>query len=165
MSPSVTRSYTATRRVSPYLLGNRARRGAVSCLPDPEPDQFEQNEKAKVIVQRGRRNKRALFFVGSLEPLELARRQQRRRRRRSASLDANVDNHPGKDGEEDEDADADGDTDDGEGEGVWPRVFVVPTIVVTELDAEPKMEMVGTRITPEEVERAIGAAFAIGTAI
>ena len=41
---------------------------------------------------------------------------------------------------------------------------MVPTIVVTEPDAEPKMEIVGTRITPEEVERAIGAAFAIGTA-
>ena len=90
----------------------------------------------------------------------------RRKRRRSASLDANADN-PGDDGEEDEaggdidlDADADGDTDD----GVWPGEFIVPTIVITEPDAEPEMERVGTRITPEEVERAIGAAFAIGTA-
>ena len=73
-------------------------------------------------------------------------------------MDGNVDNHPGEGGQEDEDADADGDTDDGE--GVWPSEFVVPTIVVTEPDAEPKMEMVRTRITPEEVERAIGAAFA-----
>ena len=32
---------------------------------------------------------------------------------------------------------------------------MVPTIVVTEPKAEP--EMVGTRITPEEVERVIGA--------
>ena len=103
-------------------------------------------------------------FVGSLEPLLLARRQKHERRRRSASLDANVDN-PGEYGEEDEDADADRDTDDGHGDEFWPGVFVVPTIVVTEQDAEPKMEMVGTRITPEEVERAIGAAFAIGTAV
>jgi hypothetical protein len=36
--------------------------------------------------------------------------------------------------------------------------------VITEPDAEPEMEMAGTRITPEEVERAIGAAFAIGAA-
>ena len=132
-------------------------------LPDPEPDQFERIGKRKRIVRRGRRsNKRTLFFVGSLEPLLLARRQKRRRRR-SASLDGNVDNHPGEDGKGYEDADADGDTDDGDGEGIWPGEFVVPTIVVTEPDAEPKMEMVGTRITPE-VEHAIGAAFAIGTA-
>ena len=36
---------------------------------------------------------------------------------------------------------------------------MIPTIVVTEPDAEP--EMVVVRFTPEEVERAIGAAFAI----
>jgi hypothetical protein len=84
-------------------------------------------------------------------------------------LDANVDD-PGNDGDEDAnpeeagdidlDADTDGDTDD----GVWPGEFVVRTIVITELEAEPEMEIVGTRITPEEVERAIGAAFAIGAA-
>ena len=99
------------------LLGNRSRRGAVSCLPDPEPDQSER--KGKGIARRGRRsNKGTLFFVGSLEPLLLARRQ-RRRRRRSAWLDTKVDKHPGEDGEEYEDADADGDTDDGDGEGMW----------------------------------------------
>lgn len=35
---------------------------------------------------------------------------------------------------------------------------MVPTIVVTESKAEPEMETVGTRIMPEEVERAIGTA-------
>ena len=39
----------------------------------------------------------------------------------------------------------------------------MPTIVITEPDVEPKMETVGMRITLE-VERAIGAAFAIGSA-
>ena len=80
-------------------------------------------------------------------------------------MDANI-NNLGEYGEEGDggDADADADTDDGDGDGIWPGESVVPTIVVTEPDAEPKMEMVGTRITPEEVERAIGAAFAIGTA-
>jgi hypothetical protein len=83
---------------------------------------------------------------------------------------ANAD-HPGDNGDEDAnpeeaggidlDADADGDTD----EGVWPGEFIVPTIVITEPDAEPEMEIVRTRITPEEVERAIGAAFAIGTTV
>ena len=48
----------------------------------------------------------------------------------------------------DEDADAGDD-------GIWPRELLVPTIVVTEPEAEPEMEMevIGTRITPE-VERA-----------
>jgi hypothetical protein len=40
---------------------------------------------------------------------------------------------------------------------------VCGTIVIMGLEAEPEMEIVGMRITPE-VERAIGAAFAIGTA-
>ena len=73
-------------------------------------------------------------------------------------MDNNVDS-PGEDGEENNDADADGDTDD----GIWPGEFVVPTMVVTEPEAEPEMEIVGTSIMPEEVEHAIGAAFAIGT--
>ena len=135
--------------------------GCLVSLPDPEPEQHKQKTiKGKGIARRGRRSsKRVWHFVGSLEPLLLARRKKQQRRRRSASLDADVDN-PGENSEEDDDADADGDTDD----GIWPGELVVPTIVVTEPEAEPEMEMVGTSITPEDVERAIGAAFAIGTA-
>ena len=135
--------------------------GCLVSLPDPEPEQHKQKTiKGKGIARRGRRSsKRVWYFVGSLEPLLLARRKKQQRRRRSASLDADVDN-PDENSEEDDDADADGDTDD----GIWPDELVVPTIVVTEPEAEPEMEMVGTSITPEDVERAIGAAFAIGTA-
>ena len=135
--------------------------GCLVSLPDPEPEQHKQKTiKGKGIARRGcRSSKRVWYFVGSLEPLLLARRKKQQRRRRSASLDADVDN-PGENSEEDDDADADGDTDD----GIWPGELVVPTIVVTEPEAEPEMEMVGTSITPEDVERAIGAAFAIGTA-
>ena len=88
----------------------------------------------------------------------LAREQRRQQRRRSASLDANGGDESEEDkaGNIDFDANVNGDTDD----GIWPAEFMVPTIVVT----EPEMEMVVTRITPEEVGRAIGAAFAIGTA-
>ena len=153
---------TAQTQKHRYVYIGKPRKvwGRLVSLPDPEPDQFERIGKGKGIARRGHRsNKRTLFFVGSLESLLLARRQKRRRRR-SASLDSNVNSHPGEDGEGYEDTCADGDTDDGDGEGIWPGEFVVPTIVVTEPDAEPKMEMVGTRITPEEVERAIGAAFA-----
>jgi hypothetical protein len=141
--------------------------GRLVVLPDPEPDLPEQKTtkgKGKVITRRGRKSKKTRFFVGSLEPLLAAWRQNRRRRRQSASLDADADNPRDDDDEDanpdqgDLDADADGDTDD----GVWPGEFIVPTIVITEPEAEPEMERVGTRITPEEVERAIGAAFAIG---
>jgi hypothetical protein len=137
----------------------------------PDPDQPEQKittkGKGKAIARRGRRGKKTRFFVGSLEPLLAAWKQNRRRRRQSTSMDANAYNpggngdegaNPEEDGNIDLDADADGDTD----EGVWPGEFIVPTIVITEPDAEPEMEMVGTRITPEEVERAIGAAFSVG---
>ena len=40
---------------------------------------------------------------------------------------------------------------------------MIPTIVVTEPGPDP--EMMVARFTPEEVERAIGTAFAIGTAV
>ena len=99
-----------------YMFIGKPRKawGRLVSLPNLEPDR----QKGKGIARRGRRSsKRTLFFVGSLEPLLLARRQKRRRRR-SASLDGNVDKHPGEDGEGYEDADADGDTDDGDGEGV-----------------------------------------------
>ncbi|KAN0136413.1 hypothetical protein V8E53_005781 [Lactarius tabidus] len=141
--------------------------GRFVVLPDPEPDRPEQKTtkgKGKIIPRRGHKSKKTRFFVGSLEPLLAAWRKNRRRRRQSASFDATNADNPGDDDDEggnlegDLDADADGDTDD----GVWPGEFIVPTIVITEPDAEPEMVMVGTRITPEEVERAIGAAFAIG---
>ena len=89
----------------------------------------------------------------------LARSRQKRRRRRSASLGANTDN-PGENDEDSKDADTDGDTDD----GIWSREFVVPTIVVTEPEAGPEMEM-----EDEDYTRGGGAcdwcSFAIGTAV
>ena len=100
---------TAQTQKRRYVFIGKPRKawGRLVSLPDPEPNQFEQKVKGKGIARRGRRsNKRTLFFVGSLEPLLLARRQ-RRRRRRSAWLDTKVDKHPGEDGEEYEDADAD----------------------------------------------------------
>ncbi|KAN0136419.1 hypothetical protein V8E53_005787 [Lactarius tabidus] len=72
--------------------------------------------------------------------------------------DGNEDGNPNEAGGLDLDADADGNTAD----DAWPGEFVVPNIVVTELEVAVP-EMVGTRTTAEDVERAIGAAFAIGT--
>ena len=144
-------------------------------LPDPEPDQPEQNKTAKAkgkatAKARGRRKSKPIrFFVGSLEPLLAARKRRRYNKlRRGSPLNADRDPNAGDDAAEehpvvggDFDVDADADPDD---DGVWPGEYmpVIPTIVVTEPDAEP--EMVVARFTPEEVERAIGAAFAVGNA-
>lgn len=156
-------------------------------LPDPERDQPEQKKTigkgAKAAQARGgrRRGKRTRLFVGSLEPLLVTRRRRKIDRRRSApslplsaARDANAhhigasdddDDDDDDDGNLDEGADADADADD----GVWPGEYVVapaPAVVVVGPEPEPELEpkMVAARITPEEVERAIGAAFAIGAA-
>ncbi|KAH9069575.1 hypothetical protein EDB83DRAFT_2373420 [Lactarius deliciosus] len=126
----------------------------------PEPTQEQQRRQhafngkprktwGRLTARRGRRGKRIQFFVGSLEPLLVARR---RRRRRSESLtpldDDDDDGNLGEGGDADADADAD--------VGIWPGEYVVPV-------PSTQTEEMATRITPEEVERAIGAAFAIGT--
>ncbi|KAH9069513.1 hypothetical protein EDB83DRAFT_2372806 [Lactarius deliciosus] len=143
---------------SAFLQGNKTW-GRLVYLLDPDHDEPEQQKKKTKgkgkMARRGRRGKRIQFFVGSLEPLLVARR--RRRRRRSESLmpfgddgddgDGDEDGNPGVGGDADADADAD--------DGIWPGEYVVS---VPPAQAE---EM--ARITPEEVERAIGAAFAIGT--
>ena len=137
-------------------------------LPDPEPEQKKTtNGKRKTtmaMVRAGRKGKRIRFFVGSLEPL-LAVRRRRRNRRRSASWSALNDARDANSDDGDEDGnnpDEGGDIDvvDADDDGVWPGEYVVPAIVVTEPEPEP--ETAGARITPEEMERAIGAAFAIG---
>ena len=109
--------------------------------------------------------------MGSLEPLLVTGRRWRRKhdhRRRSAlpSLSADHDANASDDGDEDGnpddvDADADADVDADVDDGVWPGEYVVPAIVLTEPEAE--RETVVAKIIPE-VERAIDAAFAIGTA-
>ena len=138
--------------------------GRLVSLPDPEPDQPKAKGKTTAMARGGRKGHKRMF-VGNLEPLLVARKRRKNynRRRRSASPPSDPRNAgAGDDGDEggnldDNDADADADADGDPDDGVWPGEFVVPTIVVTEPDAE-------LRITPEEVERAIGAAFAIGTA-
>ena len=144
-------------------------------LPDPEPDQPDQNKTAKAKATekvRGRRKGEPIrFFVGSIEPLSAARKRRRYKKLRHGSpLNIGRDANPGDDGAEDEHPEEGADVDvnvdaDADNDGVWPGEYMpmIMTIVVAEPDAEP--EMVVARITPEEVERAIGAAFAIGTAV
>jgi hypothetical protein len=88
------------------------------------------------------------MFIGSERPL-LSRRVKRKRHR-SASLIPSAQ----ESGEDADHVDQDAD------EGVWPEEYVValPTGAADDaVDATPIL-----RITPEEVERAIGAAFAVG---
>jgi hypothetical protein len=84
------------------------------------------------------------MYIGNEKPL-LFRRVKSRYRYRSASL------IPGEgDGNEDADPDVDQDAD----EGVWPEEYGVAD---GPLDRKSDLSF-----TPEEVERAIGAAFAVG---
>ncbi|KAH8983254.1 hypothetical protein EDB86DRAFT_2967695 [Lactarius hatsudake] len=161
-TPSAPASFTSSsipeptqeqqRRQHAFIGKPRKTWGRFVSLPDSDHDQLaQQKEKTKgkgKMARRGRRGKRIQFFVGSLEPLLVARR---RRRRRSESLtpldDDDEDGNLGEGGDVDADADAD--------DGIWPGEYVVSV-------PSTQAEEVATRITPEEVERAIGAAFAIG---
>ncbi|KAH9036072.1 hypothetical protein EDB84DRAFT_1197633 [Lactarius hengduanensis] len=143
------------RRQHAFIGKPRKMWGRLVSLPDPDHDQLEQQKKKTKrkgkMAGRGCRGKRIRLFVGNLEPLLVARR---RRRRRSESLtplddddDGDEDGNPGEGGDADADADAD--------DGIWPGEYVVSV-------PSAQTEEMATRITPEEVERAIGAAFAIG---
>ena len=159
VSPSAMRSYTATRRTSfpsrnnprpsyhlqhhhlllprhpklrkrkrkssdMSLLGNRARRGAVSGLSRiSSPANTSRNR------ERGRRSREGVVGVASgLYSLSGASSRCYWRAGRSGSEDGAL--RP------------------------WTPMFIIPVSMARR-----------TRITPEEVERAIGAAFAIGTAV
>ena len=101
-------------------------------LPDPEPDQPEQNKTAKAKgkatakARGGSKGKSIRFFVGSLEPLLAARKRRRYNKlRRGSPLSVDRDPNPGDDGAEDEHPDEGGDVDvdvdtDADDDGVWP---------------------------------------------
>ncbi len=165
------------RRQYVFIGKPRKAWGRLVSLPDPEHDQPKGTKgkgKTTTMARGRRRGKRIRLFVGSLEPLLVARRRRKNknRRRLSASLpllsagdDGDEDGNPDEGGDVDVDADADVDAD--VDDGIWPGEYEVPvqpipTIVVTGPVEEAEAEV--ARITPEEVERAIGAAFSIGSA-
>jgi len=121
-------------------------------VPDPEDQRQKQKTKTRFGAGRGRgKRKRVCIrtFIGSERPL-LSRRVKRKRHR-SASLTPSA-RDSGEDAEQGVDQEAD--------EGVWPEEYVVaPATGVADgaVDATSNL-----RITPEELERAIGAAFAVG---
>ncbi|KAH9036066.1 hypothetical protein EDB84DRAFT_1437744 [Lactarius hengduanensis] len=127
------------RRQHGFIGKPRKTWGRLVSLPDPDHDQLEQQKKKT---------------KGKGEGEDGGPGTPGRRRRRSASLtplddddDGDEDGNPGEGGDADADADAD--------DGIWPGEYVVSV-------PSAQTEETATRITPEEVERAIGAAFAIG---
>ncbi|KAH9069494.1 hypothetical protein EDB83DRAFT_437758 [Lactarius deliciosus] len=134
-TPSAPASFTSSsipeptqeqqRRQHAFIGKPRKTWGRLVYLPNPDHDQQEQQKKKTKgkgkMARWGRRGKRIQFFIGSLEPLLVARR---RRRRRSASLtllddddDGDEDGNLGEGGDADADADAD--------DGIWPGEYVV----------------------------------------
>jgi hypothetical protein len=147
--------------------------GRLVSVPDPEEGQQQrknaQQRKRKRAGGRGREH----LFAGSEEPLLLAQKRRRaakkKRRRRqdchspSSSFSASASLPPGSSSPV---RAVDGDVD----EGAWPGEFPMPSpaSVVAAVGSVGKDGGYGDqnlkavlRITPEEVERAIGAAFAV----
>ncbi|KAN0136452.1 hypothetical protein V8E53_005820 [Lactarius tabidus] len=187
----LSRSSTAVFTVSDEPLGNAFLQGKTAhtvtisqptvpppppAMPPPptrhEPTQKEEQLQKKRHVFVGKLLKEWGHIVALPDPnLDQPEQKKPTKGRNSAGalrrFDANCKNL-GDDGDEDGNsdqaggldikADADSDADD----GVWPGEFVVPTVVVKEPEAE--LEMVETRATLEDVERATGAAFATGAA-
>ncbi|KAH9069619.1 hypothetical protein EDB83DRAFT_2582923 [Lactarius deliciosus] len=134
---------------SPAATTTTTTPATITASPIPEPAQKQQQQRKDTDMsgatgkekEKGRegktacRGKRIRLFVGSLEPLLVARR-----RRRSASLTPLDDDD---DGDEDGNLDEGGDA-DATDRGIWPG-YVVPVPSAQEM----------ARITPEEVERAL----------
>jgi hypothetical protein len=156
--------------------------GRLVSIPDPEDQQQPQQPPQKKGKQKRKRKRtagRVRMFAGSEEPLLLLARKKRQRakkmnrRRRldvpppatpTASLPPlPPSSSPMRGGEMDANGDCNADAD----EGVWPGEYMPLTDVVVSPSTMGKnkavfREKAVLRMMPEEVERAIGAAFAVG---
>jgi hypothetical protein len=162
------------KRCRQYVyIGKRPKAwGRLVSIPDPE----EQQQQPRKNGQRGKRKRagrrvRVRLFAGSEEPLLLAQKRQRAKRSlfrqdKPSSPSSAASLPPGSSSpargtygdmmNSDQNAD----------EGVWPGEYEysMPALGVVRKEPEdahqdPKAAL---RITPEEVVRAIGAAFAVG---
>ena len=187
-SPPVSQHHKKRRRYT--YIGKRPKAwGRLVSVPDPEEQQQQRQAQRKKKGPRKRKRAgrvRVRLFVGSEEPLLLARKKQRakrrRRRRRDVSPAAASLSVPtsspvrvaaAADGEVNEEADEE--ADGGLDEGVWPGEYAVPLplgvvaaaaavgkrTTTTMTTTNPNSRAV-LRITPEVVQRAIGAALAVG---
>lgn len=148
--------------------------GRLVSVPDPEEGQRRRRKNAQQRKPKGAGGRgRGRLFAGSEEPLLLARKRQRAakknksRRRQDCSSPSSSFSASLAPGSSSPMRAADGDGD----EGVWPGEFPMPfpASVVAAVGSVGKEGGRGDqdlgavlRITPEEVERAIGAAFAVG---
>jgi hypothetical protein len=135
-----------TRRRQYVFIGKpRKSWGRVVSVPNPEEQQKKTRTRRGAKRGRGKRKRISIrMYIGNEKPL-LFRRVKSRYRHRSASLKPSE-----GDGNEDAGPDVDQDAD----EGVWPEEYGVAD---GSLDLKSDL-----RFTPEEVVRAIGAAFAVG---
>ncbi|KAI0292223.1 hypothetical protein B0F90DRAFT_281454 [Multifurca ochricompacta] len=154
------------RRIHVYIGKQLKAWGRVVLIPEPNEEKQKQKKKARAGRGKGKRTRmRVRLFVGSEEPLLLG--CMGKRQKRSASLALALTSASGV--EDDEDVDVEG-VDEG-CEGVWPGEYAIlpgsvdgppsqPPPSTTDLSSNTQTAL---RITPDEVERAIGAAFAAGT--
>jgi hypothetical protein len=163
-SPSLPPAKPKKRRY--VYVGKRLKAwGRLVSVPDPE-EQLQKKGKTQRGAGRGGgkrgRTVRVRLFAGSEEPLFLARKRRKKRkddRESSVPLPLQPSSPMSKGGipNSDENVDADADVD----EGVWPGEIVTPAGAPA---VESKVEDFGSVwITPDELERAISAAFAVGT--
>jgi hypothetical protein len=137
------------RRRHVFIGKPRKSWGRLVSVPDPEKQQKKTNTRRGARRGNGKRKRvRVRMFIGSEKPL-FSRRVKKRHR--FASLTPN-ELDCGENADQDVDQDAD--------EGVWPGEYVVPQPAgVVDGAVDPKTLL---RITPEDVESAIVAAFAVG---
>ncbi|KAH9963612.1 hypothetical protein BC827DRAFT_1193088 [Russula dissimulans] len=164
-APSATTTAKPKKRRYVYIGKRRKAWGRLVSVPDPE-EQLQKKGKTLRCMGRGRgkrgRAVRVRLFAGSEEPLSSARKRRERRNQRDLSVPLLPSSPVRKDGipNSDENVDVDADAD----EGVWPGEIVVPPgVLAVETAVEDKVDDFGSVwITPEVLERAIGAAFAVG---
>ena len=157
-TPSLPPAKSKKRRY--VYIGKRLKAwGRLVSVPDPE-EQLQKGKTQRGVGRgRGRRGRsvRVRLFAGSEEPLLLARKRRKRKDRRNSSVPLQP-SSPVRIPNSDENVDADADVD----EGVWPGE-VRPSVPAVETAVENKEDHLGSVwITPQELERAISAAFAVG---
>jgi len=174
-SPRTLSAPQHKRRRRYVYIGKRLKAwGRLVSIPDPEEGQQERQRKNAQQRKRKRAGGRGRghLFVGSEEPLLLARKRRRaakksRRRQDCPSSSSSSFSASLLPGSSSPARAVDGDVDDGAWPGEFPMPF--PASVVAAVGSvgeeggysDQNLRAV-LRITPEEVERAIGAAFAAG---
>ena len=186
-APSLPSPQQHTRRRYVYIGKRLKSWGRLVSIPDPEDQQQQQQQppRKKGKQQRKRKHaaRRVRMFAGSEEPLLLLARKKRQRapkKNRRRRLDVSPppatptaslpplppSSSPMRGGETDANGDCNADADEGVWPGEYPYAVPLGNVVVSPSTMGKNKrvfrEKAVLRMTPEEVERAIGAAFAVG---